>query len=142
MELKDRGLRWAFDWSDTTGADILKGIAEGIQMSDQLTLPTTAIQDLPARLRMVYETWQNGTDLRAILPKNSFYRYRRQLLPHGVDIAIRQPYEDRSNVVPLVRVLEAVPATLPDWVYGTSLLLGPADLDEARRKFRQRRASV
>ena len=141
MELKDRGLRWAFDWSDTTGAEILKGIAEGIQMSDQLTLPTTALDKLPGRLVAVYHLWREGHDLRAMYPKKTFYRYRNQLLPHGVDIAIRQPHEDRSNVIPLVRILEAVPASLPDWVYGTPLLLGPADLDEARRKFRESRKS-
>jgi len=141
MELKERGLRWVFDWSDTTGAEILNGIAKGIQMSDQRALPTTAIQDLPVRLVAVYHLWQEGHDIRAMYPSRTFYRYRRQLLPYGIDIAIRQPHEDRSNVVPLVRVLEAVPASLPDWVYGTSLLLGPADLDEARRRFRESRKS-
>jgi II/X family phage/plasmid replication protein len=63
--------------------------------------------------------------LRVILPRKTFYRYRKQLQEHGIDIAVRQPHEDRSNVVPLMRVLEAKPAPIPDWAYGTHLLFEP-----------------
>lgn len=136
MELKDKGLRLASDWSDTTGAELLNGIAKGITMSDLKALPTTAIQSLPTRLLAVYHLWQEGHDLRAMYPKNTFYRYRRQLLPYSVDIAILQPHEDkRSNVVPLIRILEAVPVGPPEWAYGTPLLVGPSDLIDARRRF-------
>jgi II/X family phage/plasmid replication protein len=134
-EIQQRGLRWAFDWSDTTGAEILKGIAEGLQMSDNKALPTTAITDLPKRLVPVYYLWQQGHDIRAMYPKPTFYRYRKELLSHGIDIGIRQPHEDRSNVVPLIRVIEAIPCGPPAWAYGTPLLVGPADLVEARRRF-------
>lgn len=138
-EIKKRDLRWAFNWSDTTGAEILKGIAEGIQMSDQKTLPTTAISNLPKRLVPVYHLWQQGHDIRAMYPKPTFYRYRKELLPHGIDIGVRQPYDhaDRSNVVPLIRVIEAIPVGPPAWAYGTPLLVGPADLVEARRRFQE-----
>lgn len=139
-EIKKRNLRWAFEWSDTTGAEILKGIAEGIQMSDQKTLPTTAISNLPKRLIPVYHLWQQGHDIRAMYAPRTFYRYRKELLPHGIDIGIRQPHEDRSNVVPLIRVIEAIPVGPPEWAYGTPLLVGPADLLEARRRFQERRA--
>ena len=61
------------------------------------------------------------------------------MLPHGIDIAIRQPHEDRSNVVPLIRVIEAVPVGPPEWAYGTPLLVGPSDLIEARRRFQERK---
>lgn len=139
MELRRRNLRWGFDWLDTTGAETLKGIVQGLNMSDQVTLPTTALESLPSRLRMAYESWLTGLDLREILPKRTFYHYRKQLLPLGVDLAIRQPHEDRSNVVPLVRVLEAVPMGPPEWAYGTSLLVGPGDLVDARSRFQQQR---
>lgn len=105
-------------------------------MSNLKALPTTAIQSLPTRLLAVYHLWQEGHDLRAMYPKNTFYRYRRQLLPYGVDIAVLQPNDDKfSNVVPLIRILEAVPVSPPEWAYGTPLLIGPADLVEARRRF-------
>lgn len=138
-EIKQRDLRWAFDWSDTTGAEILKGIAEGIQMSDQKTLPTTAIGNLPKRLVPVYHLWQQGHDIRAMYATRTFYRYRKELLPYGIDIGIQQPSEGRSNVVPLIRVIEAVPVGPPEWAYGTPLLVGPDDLFAARRRFQERK---
>jgi II/X family phage/plasmid replication protein len=60
-----------------------------------------------------------------MLAHNTFYRYRRMLLQHGVDIATVQPREN-ANVVKLYRVLEAVPMAIPDWAYGTPLLFTPA----------------
>ena len=125
MELKRRGLEWGMNWSDTTAAELMNGIVLGLQMSDKLTLPASALEGLPPRLRAFYEAWVNGVDLREILPKNTFYRYRRQLLPLGVDLAVRQPCEDRSNVVPLIRILEAIPVGPPEWAKGTSLLAEP-----------------
>jgi len=139
MELRRRGLRWAFDWSDTTGWQLLKGIVQGLNMSDQITLPTATLENLPPRLFAVYHLWLDGHDIRAMYPKPTFYRYRKQLLPLGIDLAIQQPHEDRSNVVPLIRVLEAVPVGPPDWAYGTPLLVGPSDLIKARSRFQQRK---
>lgn len=139
MELRRRGLRWAFDWSDTIGWQLLKGIVQGLNMSDQVTLPAATLENLPPRLRAFYEAWVNGVDLREILPKNTFYRYRRQLLSLGIDLAIRQHHEDRSNVVPLIRVLEAIPVGPPTWAHGTPLLVGPSDLIKARSRFQQRK---
>lgn len=139
MELKRRGLRWCFDWSDTTGAELLNGTVQGLNMSDQLTLPTTALENLPPRLVAVYHLWKEGHDIRAMYPERTFYRYRNQLLPFKIDLANLQPREDRSNVVPLIRVLEAVPMEPPAWAYNTPLLVGPADLIKARSRFQQRK---
>jgi II/X family phage/plasmid replication protein len=58
------------------------------------------------------------------MSNGSFYRLRSKLLPFGVDVAFVQPKEV-SNVIPLVRVLEAVPARVPDWAEGTALYFEP-----------------
>lgn len=50
-----------------------------------------------------------------------------------------QPHEGRSNVVPLIRMIEAVPVGPPEWAYGTSLLVGPSDWIEAWRWFQERK---
>ncbi len=50
-----------------------------------------------------------------MLSKTSFYKHRRDLLEYGIDIAIRKEVADRTNVIPLVRVLEAVPVGVPKW---------------------------
>ena len=76
-------------------------------------------------LRLALQSWESGADLRAMLPKATFYKFRSELLPHGIDIATLQPREAVSNVVPLHRVLEAKPVGVPEWAQGTALYFEP-----------------
>jgi II/X family phage/plasmid replication protein len=55
------------------------------------------------------------------MSKSSFYRYRTQILKHGIDISITQDSK-RNNVVPLIRYLEAEPAAIPQWAYDKKLV--------------------
>ena len=55
------------------------------------------------------------------MSKTAFYRWRKQLLEYGIDIAILNQ-DNRSNVVPLIRYLEAEPAQIPDWAYEKRLV--------------------
>jgi II/X family phage/plasmid replication protein len=73
---------------------------------------------------MSYETWLAGGDLRSMLPRRTFYKFRSELLVHGIDIATIQSRE-ASNIVPLVRILEAVPVGVPEWAQGTPLYFEP-----------------
>jgi len=97
---------------------------KGLNMSDVRTLPAEALDSMPSGCRLAYQTWIEGHDLKTMLAHNTFYRYRRQLLQHGVDIATVQPREN-ANVVKLYRVLEAVPMAIPDWARGTTLYFDP-----------------
>jgi hypothetical protein len=54
-------------------------------VTEQLEEPSF-LQGLPARLREVFLTWRHGIDPKTQYSKNTFYRYRRMLLPFGVDI--------------------------------------------------------
>lgn len=56
-----------------------------------MTTPSLFESTLPPHLRFKLIAWRNGEDLRRILSKTSFYRVRRELLPHGVDIASPPP---------------------------------------------------
>ena len=48
--------------------------------------------ELPRYLQGTLAMWRQGTDLRAVLSKTSFYRQRRELLAQiGVDIAAAPP---------------------------------------------------
>lgn len=125
MELKKIGLSLAVNWAYHTPMELLQERLGRIDMAEQVTLPGEVLEGLSPRIQLAYRSWVRGEDLRAILPRMTFYRYRSELLVHGIDIAIRQPHEDRSNVVPLVRVLEAKPAAIPEWAYGTSLYFEP-----------------
>lgn len=122
LELKRRGLDLASNWTPETAKLLLQTMfLDNLELSDNMLLQTDFLDTLPPRLRLVYQSWQAGDDLRQIFPKNTFYRYRRQLLEHGIDISIVQE-ENRSNVVPLVRYLEAQPVGIPDWAYQKGLV--------------------
>ncbi len=127
LELKRRGLHVAANWGDNTVLVNHQDILQGLEMNDAHTLPDFELPDLPPRLLGAYQLWKDGHDLRAIYPDRTFYRYRRQLLEHGIDIALVQPRE-KSNVVPLIRVLEALPVGIPDWAVGTDLYFDPPKL--------------
>ncbi|WP_283159727.1 phage/plasmid replication protein, II/X family, partial [Xanthomonas axonopodis] len=89
-------------------------------MTTARTLPEDVIASLTTGQHKAYLAWAAGNDLRETMSRPSFYRLRSKLLPHGVDIATLMPKEV-SNVVPLYRILEAVPVSVPDWAVGTPL---------------------
>lgn len=94
-----------------------------LQMSDQ-KLTNNSIVDLPDCVRGTYHLWSDGHDCRQILSDRTFYRHRSKLRKHGIDISI--PKSDvTTNVVPLIRVFEAVPVGVPDWAVGTNLYFEP-----------------
>nr|WP_221444397.1 phage/plasmid replication protein, II/X family [Rhodanobacter sp. MP7CTX1] len=130
MELRRLGLDMVTAWSQLDGVDsavtarLLQDRLGAMTMNTVAHLSASVLDSLRPSLRMAYQSWEAGCDLRAIVSRPTFYRYRADLLPHGIDIAALNPKE-RSNVVPLVRVLEAVPAPVPDWAHGTHLYWEP-----------------
>ncbi len=54
--------------------------------------------------------------MKEMLPHNTFYRHRRELLSFGIDINFYCDSPDSNNVVPLIRTLEAKPAEIL-WIY-------------------------
>lgn len=93
-----------------------------LQMTEQITLSDDKLQLLPQRLRSTYILWRDGYDLRSELPKTSYYRNRAALLDFGIDIALRSEKTKTSNVIPLLRVLEAKPVAIPDWAFNMGLV--------------------
>ena len=91
-------------------------------MTTSSTLSTEVLDAMRPALRMAFHAWKSGVDLRHTLPRRTFYKYRAELLAHGIEIA---QVQQASNVVPLVRVLEAVPAKIPSWAEGTPLFYEP-----------------
>lgn len=83
------------------------------------------LESLPNRLRPVYELWKAGRDVRRMYSRPTFYRYRKQLLEHGIDIAVSQAGPGESNVVPLRVTLVGRPLEVPTWARGTSLNFEP-----------------
>lgn len=122
LELKRLGLDLASNWTCDTAKMLLQTmVLDNLELSDNTMLDTTVLNVLPARLRLVYQTWLNGDDLKHMFAKNTFYRYRRQLLEYGIDISIIQD-NPNGNVIPLIRYLEAQPVAIPDWAYEKGLV--------------------
>ena len=70
------------------------------------------ITDLPRPVLSTYRMWAAGDDVITKVSRATFYRHRKELLPYGVDIAIK------SNVISLktkTRVIKLGPASMPDW---------------------------
>lgn len=130
MELKRLGLSHVRDWLPVDGvpsavtAELLRDRLGDMTMTTTSTLPESVLQELSNAQRTAYAAWVAGNDLRAMMSRPSFYRLRAKLLPHGIDIATLMPKEV-TNVVPLYRVLEAKPAQVPEWAYGTDLYFEP-----------------
>jgi II/X family phage/plasmid replication protein len=95
-----------------------------LQMSESMSLTDETLENLPNCLKSTYRLWMYGEDIAAVLPKATFYRHRRMLIEE-VDIDICQlRYNNRqqSNVIPLVRVLEAGQTSLPVEFFSKGLI--------------------
>lgn len=129
MELRRLGLGQAGAWRTVDGvpldtAQLLHERLGGMTMTTTDALSTEVMQTLRPALRTAVIAWQAGADLRATLSLRTFYRYRAELLPHGIDIATLIPKQG-ENVVSLRRVLEARPVGVPEWAQGTPLYFEP-----------------
>lgn len=112
-ELERLGLKSVKSWDVGTAAEIWADKIGKLDMSEVRELKTEELEHVKPRLRCAYAAWRHGEDLAKGMKRASFYRLRRELKDNlGVDIAVPVP---KSNVVPLVRVLEARPAMRPSW---------------------------
>ena len=82
------------------------------------------MNNLRRAVRSTYFMWVNGMNPKEHLPRNTFYRHRAELLEQiGVDIKTLPHQVSTRNVIPLVRVLEAKPASIPQWAYEFGLVV-------------------
>ncbi|MDQ3246736.1 MAG: phage/plasmid replication protein, II/X family [Pseudomonadota bacterium] len=116
-ELKRLGLRKVGQWTPAKVREIWEAYVSKLNFGKTVVnLDTTDLAQLGLKPRHVLAmgSWMAGNDLRAAMPKRSFYRLRAEILHEtGFDIAAR--YTTKSNVVPLRRVVEVGPAPHPAW---------------------------
>lgn len=139
MELKrrnlDRGFNWFYNSEKWQSADIHENTVRAIvsermtslNLPEHIKLDEKTLEGLPARLQLAYNSWCEGKDLRSILPRRTFTRYRSQLLKHGIDLNCPPVQPEKSNVVPLIRYLVAEPVSVPSWAVGTPLFFDPSN---------------
>jgi|TARA_B110001454_G_C12697196_1_gene424972 II/X family phage/plasmid replication protein len=122
-ELKKLGLDKGSSWGDNEHNEIFFEYLGRLEMSEQKELDDLVLT-LPNELRSTYLTWKTGYDVKSIINKRTFYRHRKRLLGYGVDISI--PSGNKvNNVIPLMRIIEAIPADIPEWAYGTDYYFEP-----------------
>jgi II/X family phage/plasmid replication protein len=121
LELKRRSLHVASNWDIDTAEELLLEYISKLEMSDVYMLDQSVLDTLPPRLRLTYQAWLNGDDLKSVFTHRTFYRVRKEMEKYGIDISTKSPKE-KNNVIPLIRVLEAKPVGIPDWAYERNLV--------------------
>jgi II/X family phage/plasmid replication protein len=136
MHLRKLKLHKLRAWGENTGLALHQMHLSKLSISEATMLDTTVLDDIPMRLRIVYQSWKDGYDLREMFPRNTFYRHRNALLKFGIDIAVKQDRETSksSNVVPLRVVLVGQPAVIPEWAMNTPLYFEPKNVDFRARE--------
>lgn len=113
IELKSRYLRdhnlWRFSlWVDGMEDRIYALFNDVIDGS----VVVDAYLEIPGRAGELAVAWRDGADLKKRLAQNTYYRYRRELLKYGIDIAVPCSV---SRLRSRIEVITLTPAALPAW---------------------------
>lgn len=122
LELNKLNLSHGYNWKLDTPFNTFQNYLEKLEMSRNCVVSDEKLDNFPRFLQASYLHWKQGVNLRTLLPKPTFYRHRRALLIYGIDINSYCESIEKSNVIPLVRVLEAKPVELPAWMYEKGLI--------------------
>ena len=127
MELQRLKLGRLMDWEESTATELHRATMAKLEISEAFMLNSDVLETLPGRLRTAHQLWVEGHDLRSLLARPTFYRYRKELLKHGVDIAVKRDREEppQSNVIPLPVVLHGYPVGIPTWAKNTPIYFDP-----------------
>jgi len=115
--------RRASAWNIETASVIFGQYFAKMELGENVMLPVEIEESLKPAMRLAYNSWKAGNDLRGLLPRRTFYHYRRNILAltEGlIDIAVPQP---KTNVIPLRRILTLRPASDPTFLADRSDLL-------------------
>ncbi len=126
-ELEKQDYHYAANWTDETSREFFTQYLSKIQFSDQFRLTNTALESLSPRLLLAHNSWVEGHDLRSILPKNTFYRYRREMMKYGIDISVSKP-KNHIKPIPIKDVIFRETVQTPQWALGTDIYFVPEKL--------------
>ncbi|BBB26243.1 phage/plasmid replication protein, II/X family [Amphritea japonica] len=122
LELRKLGIVKAKDLRPERVKEIYNEYIGRLEMGEKVILNDEESLAIPRSARCTYLMWKQGMVPFDMLPKPTFYRHRKQLLEHGVDISNPPPVAASSNVVPMLKVLEAKPVEIPQWAYDQRLI--------------------
>ena len=123
MELKDKNIQRAKNFTPSFVDALYKEYMSRLEMKSQHKLKNDILINMPRCLQSTYVLWQQGYDLKMTMKESTYYSHWGQLKKYDIDINL--PPNDitkMDNVVPLIRVLEAKPAEIPQWAFDLKLV--------------------
>lgn len=116
QELKRLGLHYVRQWTVERAEKVFGAYLSKLDIGEQQMVDVEVEEQLKPSLRAAYALWKTGVDMRSLYPRNTFYRYRKEIMAvTGSDIGTLVA---TGNVVPLRRYLEAKPVSHPEWASG------------------------
>lgn len=122
LELQKHGVTHGYHLTESVIDHLFTDYLAKIDMTQQATLVDEQLMKLPVKLYGTYQLWRQGACCKDMLPKTTFYSHRKQLLEHGIDILSMHLAPEHNNVVPMIRIIEAVPVAIPQWAYDKNLI--------------------
>ncbi|KXV36140.1 hypothetical protein AD940_00490, partial [Gluconobacter thailandicus] len=117
-ELKRLSMPRACDWNPEAASAVFSTYLAKLEIGEDQMIDVEVEQELKPRHRAIIALWRTGVDIRTVLKRSQFYNVRREIFSQvGIDVG--SICQDGSNVVKLRRVLEARPASLPDFASET-----------------------
>lgn len=113
LELKELKVTHGRDLTEKKIQNLFNNYMRRIEMNSQFRLIDDVILQLPRIVQSSYQLWSQGFCLKNMLPESTFYRHRKVLLEHGIDITLMRDDRVESNVIPIIRVLEVTPVGIP-----------------------------
>ena len=113
LQLKDMSLSDGSFWCSSFGRsgrcvyDVWCEMMSRISVSGNVRLSGDKLADLPGPVRGTYELWRSGVSVRELLSRATFYRHKKILREHGIDLDAE--IRETATVIPIVRYLEAHP---------------------------------
>lgn len=125
LVLKDLNLRFVSDWDENILQKTYRDYLGKINMSSQIKIENEILLVMPRCFSSTYFRWSAGIDVRLHMSKVTFHRHRNYLVQYGVDISIPNPDTalESAEIIPLYKVLEPKPHVIPNWAYGTEILV-------------------
>lgn len=121
-QLKRLGIINAKDLHQELVRQLFNDYIRQIDMSEQVILKDSDIEQLPNKLKLTYSAWKDGKDVRQYMSKRTYERHRKELKEFGINIDLTTVKQEQSNVVPFLRILEAQPAEVPDWAFSKGVV--------------------
>jgi II/X family phage/plasmid replication protein len=120
-ELEKLNIKKITDLQNRT-EELFMNYVERLEVSVITKLADNVLMAVPASSRPVYTMWFEGYDVRAILPKSSYYNHRRVLLRYGINISVKSEKALLAEQPTLDKILSKGFVDVPLWAHSEGLV--------------------